>query len=224
MTRMIKASHKYWAEKAFDFYESNLLRRNFSNFFLVNDSPGYSEFKSLVLTPNHMSWWDGFFVHYLNNKVLKKKFHIMMLEEQLKRYWFFRKVGAFSIDPANSKKIIQTSNYTKSLLGSANNLVVIYPQGRIQSFDKKIIDIKTGLKIFLNDKENMSGVIPVAFKIHYYEDKNPAVLVRFGEVTNSQTLIQNFDLFQTRFLLNIDLLNKASLEKEFLSDLFNKKD
>ena len=52
----------------------------------------------VLLISNHISWWDGFWAMYINLKVLKRKFHFMMLEEQLRKYWFFNYTGGFSVN------------------------------------------------------------------------------------------------------------------------------
>ena len=36
---MIKADHKNWARFIFDIYINNLLKRNFSNYYLTNSYP-----------------------------------------------------------------------------------------------------------------------------------------------------------------------------------------
>jgi hypothetical protein len=46
-----------------------------------------------------------------------------MLEEQLKRYWFFKKLGCYSIDLNDKRKMIVSLKYTMDLLLKPNNLV-----------------------------------------------------------------------------------------------------
>ncbi|MDX1777464.1 MAG: hypothetical protein R3339_01145, partial [Thermodesulfobacteriota bacterium] len=96
---MIKASHKKWARLIFNPYCDLLLKRNFSQFLLVNDFPQLSPKLPLIITPNHISWWDGFFIYYLSKKKFNRKIYLMMLESSLEKFWFFQKIGAFSINP-----------------------------------------------------------------------------------------------------------------------------
>ena len=113
---MIKADHKTWAKFVFDIYLKGLLKKSFFDFRIINEQPEIDQSKSLILTPNHFSWWDGFFVYWLNNRTLNKKLFIMMLEDQLKRYWFFQKVGCYSIDLNDNRKIVASLKYTIDLL------------------------------------------------------------------------------------------------------------
>ncbi len=220
---MIKADHKKWARIIFDIYIDRLLKKNFSNFFLANNFPLIDEKFSLILTPNHISWWDGFFIDYIVKKLSKRKFHIMMLEEQLKRYWFFQKLGAYSIDPENKSSLITTVKYTNEILKNKNNLAVIYPQGTIEPFEKRPLTIKEGLQLFVSDFSEDLIVVPVAFKIQYYEDKNPAVITRFGNSLKAKIIKSDFDLFINEFYKNLNELSSSAFNKKFIYDLFKNK-
>lgn len=220
---MIKADHKKWARIIFDIYIDRLLKKNFSNFFLANNFQQIEENYSLILTPNHISWWDGFFIDYIVKKLSNRKFHIMMLEEQLERYWFFQKLGAYSIDPENKSGLISTVKYTNEILKDKNNLAVIYPQGTIETFEKRPLKIKEGLKLFMSNFSENLIVVPVAFKIQYYDDKDPAIITRFGKSLNAKMIKSDFDLYINEFHKNLDELSSAAFNKIFTSDLFIRK-
>ena len=142
---MIKADHKKLAETVFDIYLNCLLKKSFLDFRIINDLPKIDNSKSLIVTPNHFSWWDGFFIYWANKKLFSRKLYVLMLEEQLTRYWFFKKLGCYSIDLNDSRKMIVSRKYTMDLLLKPNNLVTIYPQGEIQAYDEKNILLKEGL-------------------------------------------------------------------------------
>ena len=205
---MIKAEHKKWAKLIFDVYLERLLKANFNRFILVNDLPKIPENESIIITPNHFSWWDGFFIYFLMKKYSNKKFHIMMLEEQLKHYWFFQKLGAFSIKIENPKSIISTFNYTKELLADSKNMVIIYPQGEIEDYNKRPVTLKKGLHNILKDKESKVSVLQIGFKIYYGQGKNPDVVARFGELLSAENLSSNYMLYGETFRTNLDLLDQ----------------
>ncbi len=217
---MIKADHKYWARAIFNLYIYNLLKKNFNNFYLVNDLPEITD-KKLIIAPNHFSWWDGFFIDLINEKTIKRKFHILMLEEQLKKFWFFNKLGAYGFNPNNAKSTIETVKYTKEILRDKSNLTVIYPQGEISPFEQKPLSIKEGIKYFVRDAESDLVVLPVAFKINFEEEKNPSVYCRFGEPLSADSIKKDFSLFKDAFIENIDLLKDLSLQKIKKYDLLN---
>jgi 1-acyl-sn-glycerol-3-phosphate acyltransferase len=85
---LIKGDNKKWARMIFNPYEEYLLKKNFDGFYLTGILPEINTESSLLVTPNHFSWWDGFFIDFVSRKLLKKNFYVIMLDEQLKRYNF----------------------------------------------------------------------------------------------------------------------------------------
>ena len=142
----------------------------------------------------------------------------MMLEEQLKRYWFFQKVGAYSINPHSPQDIIEAANYTQELLAGPDNFVVLYPQGDIEPFEKRPLTLKRGLQLFTKATPP-AQIIPIGFKIHFYNQKEPAVMFRFGEPLSAVSLAHDFTVFENAFYTNLDLLAKAAFEQTFLEDI-----
>lgn len=208
---MIKAQHNFWARTIFNYYIDYQFKKYFNGFYLVNSLPNLDTNKSVVVLPNHFSWWDGFLIDYINRKLLKRKFYILMLEEQLKRYWFFNYLGAFSINLNNPKSIITTINYFKELAKDSNNIIVFYPQGKIEPFQTNNITFKNGIVKFTKGVENYTQLLPISFKFQYYEDKKPFILCSFG------TTINNNDVFNEKNIFDIFLANLQNLEKEALN-------
>ncbi len=209
---MIKADHKKWARWLYDFYVPRLLRSNFQNFYLTNNFPQIPEDQGLIITPNHFSWWDGFFVDYTMNHLSNRKIYILMLEEQLKRYWFFQKIGAFSINPKNPKSIKTTFDYILEILNDPKNVLLFYPQGEIEDYVKRPLKVKEGLKAILNMIHSDVLILPATFKIKHGNIKKPDVLVRFGEPLSSIRAKDDFNFFIDSFNSNVDNLDKVQLD------------
>ena len=217
---MIKADHKNWARCLFDFYINNLLRKNFVNYYLANDYPQIDKDSGIILTPNHISWWDGFFADYIVKSFSGRKLYIMMLEEQLKRFRFFQKLGAYSINPSSISSILSAAKYTREILKDKNNLVVIYPQGTIEPYEKRPLSIKKGLKLFIENVQEEVAVIPAAFRIQYFNEKKPSVIARFGNIMKTETVSSDYQSYINEFYNNLDGLNQAVFENNFYKDLF----
>jgi len=164
---MIKADHKYWARVLYDFYIKRQFKSNFQNFYLTNDFPIIPKEDGLIVTPNHFSWWDGFFIDYTLNHFLNRKIFILMLEEQLERYWFFQKIGAFSINQKNPISIARTFQYISRIISNPLNYLVFYPQGDIETYDKRPLTVKEGLKVLSAKINFIVKIVPAAFKINY---------------------------------------------------------
>ena len=216
---MIKADHKKWAEIIFDVYLKRLIKKSFNDFRVINALPVIDKSKSLVITPNHFSWWDGFFIYWLNKKLLNKKLHIMMLEEQLKRYWFFKKLGCYSIDLIDSRKMITSLKYTLDLISDPENLIIIYPQGEIQPYEQRPIVIKDGIN-YLSSKSSIDfQILPVAFKINYTNERYPIIYTRFGNLLSSKKISKNEKIFKDEFTANLDSLDSEFSESNYKSIL-----
>lgn len=217
---MIKAEHKYWARFIFNIYINRLLKKNFSSFYIVNEPPSIDDNKALLVTPNHISWWDGFFIDYIARTYIPRTIHLMMLEEQLQKYKFFGKVGAYSIVPDNSASIKETTHYTKEILRDRRNFVVTYPQGSIEAFDKKQLTIKEGIKLFTAEEPEQTVILPVGFRIQYYNQRHPAVICRFGDTVNAADMRKDFPAYTEPFTNNLAALKEAAHNKNFIRDLF----
>ena len=146
--------------------------------------------------------------------------YLMMLEDQLKRFWFFKKVGAYSVNSASISSLLTTVKYTRELLKHPDNLAVIYPQGTIEPFEKRPLTIKKGLKLFIENMLNEIVVVPAAFKIQFFNEKKPSVIVRFGKILKAETICSDFQLYLNEFYRNLDELNKAVFENKYQQDLF----
>ncbi len=151
--------------------------------------------------------------------MIDKKLHLMMLESSLKKYWFFNKLGAYSIDPDKNSSVLETTRYTREILKEPKNFVVTYPQGEIEPFEKRPLHIKEGIKLFLKDVKEYTRVLPVGFKIQPFNEKNPAVICRFGELLKAEDVVNDYDLFIDSFTGNLDELNKAVFSQNFQKDI-----
>lgn len=216
---MIKANHKKWAEILFDVYLNQLLKKHFDNFLTIGDAPSINENKSLLILPNHFSWWDGFFIFKVTKHITNKKFHIMMLEDQLKKYWFFNKLGAYSINQNNPKSFVKSLNYSIELLKDKSNLTVIYPQGEIQPQEEKQIKFNKGVNYICEKSNSDFQILPIGFRIFYSNKKLPFVLYRFGEIVSSFDVKDETVSLQKVFESNLtSLFDNKNLPLELLSN------
>jgi len=197
---MIKAKHRLWAKGIFYPFVYALLRQHFGRFYLVQPLSLPVD-KSILLTPNHFSWWDGFFAHFLNRKKIGRKYHIMMLEKQLRRYWYFRHVGAYSVHPGYYKSVIDSLNYSTDLLGSHKNLCIIYPQGKIEPYEKNPLSFQRGGLSFIAERIGAGTVfLPVIFKIVYSNRKKPDICCLPGALMDGLAFSSHPEEYETDML------------------------
>ncbi len=148
---MIRAAHSRWGV-----FRTRLLYRFLFRLFFrkvrIVDAPAPEE-RPILMTGNHFSWWDGFIAEYINLRCFGKRMFIMMLEEQLNKRKFLRKAGAYSISPGR-KDILESLRYTVEKLKSPGHLVVMYPQGKIQSMHEYDLSPEKGISLIYNKLTN----------------------------------------------------------------------
>lgn len=186
---ILKAKHNFIIYNFFKAYTLYKLKKNFYKLEIVGDFDNRN--LPLLVISNHISWWDGFWIEYLNLKIFKKKLHFMMLENQLKKHWYFNYCGGFSIKP-NSKSVIESINYTCDLLKSSDNLVLMFPQGEIFSIYQNKINFRKGIDRILKNIKNPIQIIFVANLIDYFANQKPTLFIYFKEI--QLNLIDNFSV------------------------------
>jgi len=156
-----------------------IIKINFHD-FKVHFDFSLEKKKSILFIGNHFSWWDGFFIYHLNEKILKKRFNVMMLEEELSKRKFLTTTGAFSVRK-NSKEIIKTISYSAEILNNPNNLLLMFPQGKIESMHKSEIKFERGVYKILEKTLKPIQIIFSVVMIDYLSNRKPTVNVYLKE-------------------------------------------
>jgi 1-acyl-sn-glycerol-3-phosphate acyltransferase len=173
---MIKARHHWFLYPFFVWYGWMRMKMHFKTIRMIGDLPDRG--LPILVVSNHFSWWDGFFIASLNRKKFRKKFHVMMLEDQLKKNWFFQHTGAFSVRK-NTKGVVQSLNYASALLQNSDNLVTYFPQGQFESINQKKLHFEKGVEWLLKNLKNKVQVVFVANQIDYFESAKPHLFIHF---------------------------------------------
>lgn len=216
---MIYPRHSILAKSVYGFYLKYILRKNFSRFLILNEFPETSDSKGLIITPNHFSWWDGFLINYVMSEFTKRKPYLMMLQEQLVKYPFFKYLGVFSVNPASPSSVKESLSFAEKISSDPANYLVLYPQGEIQPNDYDEVSIKNGLK-FLSGNIS-ANVMIVSFRISYGNRKKPDIICRFGDVLSSEFIAANYDEYKNRFVSCMDIPEDECI-KEKAFNIFDK--
>lgn len=173
---MIEANHRRFFVWFIKVYTSVNLRLSFRKVIIEGDTVVPAD-KPLLLIGNHFSWWDGFFAWHLNDTLWKRKFHVMMLEEQLQTRMFLNKAGAYSVR-RGSRSVIDSLNYTSQLLKKAENLVVIYPQGEISSLYTYPVRFERGIDRIIRSAGTDISVLFYVALVDWFSSKKPSLTLR----------------------------------------------
>jgi len=178
---MIQARHSAPAEFLFSWYIRRSLKKRFRAVHLFGGIAAETSGLPILLLPNHNSWWDGFFVWLLNAERYKRPVYLMMLEEQLRKYRFFSRIGAYSVDPGNRKSVAESLHYTGRILESAPPpLVRMFPQGKLTPFGTEL-RFQRGYEWIVRRHEGDIAIVPLGMRIEFLESEYPEAFLMTGE-------------------------------------------
>ena len=182
---MLTANHHRFIYPFFQYYTEYLLKRRFHSVQIFGDFEDRG--LPVLLIANHIGWWDGFWAMHLMLKVLHRKFYFMMQEDQLLKYRFFNKTGAFSVRKS-SREALQSLSYASSLLEESSNMVLIYPQGQLHSLYNSDFHFQRGLGRLIEGKEGKLHLILSANMIDYGEYPHPSLSIYIKEYQGTMKL------------------------------------
>lgn len=129
---------------------------------------------------NHTSWWDGLLAFAVTRHHSRKQHYMMMDEAQLRRFAFFRRIGAYSIDKQSRSGILDALSYTTRLLRRADTGVWLFPQGDIRHPDVRPLGFGSGAGYLLQRCPD-AVVIPVTTLFTYGVHPKASVTIRIGD-------------------------------------------
>ncbi|MCX2576259.1 1-acyl-sn-glycerol-3-phosphate acyltransferase [Pedobacter sandarakinus] len=156
----------------FSWYISYIIKKDFTsfNYNKISVKPG----SAILLLANHFSWWDGFFVFYLNKKFFKRQFHVLVNAENYREVGFLKYLGAFAAE-SNGRDIINMIEYAGKLLDDENNLVLVFPQGKLHSNHLTSINFEKGVMQMINASKKNIDIIFAATFTDYFSNRKPIV-------------------------------------------------
>jgi 1-acyl-sn-glycerol-3-phosphate acyltransferase len=182
---MIKPKKNTLVYRFFCWYIQRIIKKNFHS--LNYNSVEIAADKSVLLLANHYSWWDGFVFLHLNKIYFNKRFHVMVMEETAKEIWFMKYIGAFGVKK-NSREMFKSLTYAGELLNDSENLLLIFPQGKLHSSHLTKIVFQKGLvKIIEASKKEFQFLFAASFT-DYFENKKPSLQL-YLKTESSKALI-----------------------------------
>jgi len=198
---MIKAKHHRAIYPLFQWLCRFMIKRNFCCVHLEGEFNDNGH--SVLVVANHISWWDGFWVEYLNYKTIHRTFHFMMLEEQLKKHWYFQHTGGFSVKK-NSREILESIDYTVELLEKDKNMVLMFPQGKIHSSHNNSVHFEGGIQKIIRKCKDETQVMFVVNITDYFSDAKPHLFIYTktgtADLLINRNIEEEYNLFFTEVL------------------------
>lgn len=154
-----------------------VLRSRFNK--IVIDPIKIKEGHSYLLMCNHFSFLDGLMALYLCRKVFAdhdqlKTFQVMVLKGQLKKRKWLKRLGGFSVAPG-SRSISESLGHAKEVLSTPGNLLLLYPQGNLESMYVRKIIFQDGINQILPQVEGKCQVVWASVLMEYFESIKPTL-------------------------------------------------
>ncbi|MGD9993747.1 MAG: lysophospholipid acyltransferase family protein [Salinivirgaceae bacterium] len=191
---MLAPKHSAWCIKLLNWYSASAIKRHFTDVKLIGEILNPN--RSLLVIGNHTSWWDGFWMLHLNKKILHKKFHLMMLEKELEKRKFFNYCGAYSINPGHFS-IRQSLSTTHELLSANENLVVFYPEGKINASTSVPKKFQPGIGTLLKQAPAQAQILFTVCLTDYFSQQKPTLYIYFKEVSFKE--VETLETLEERY-------------------------
>lgn len=179
---ILEARHKPIVHRLFGWYLGRILKKDFNAIRWegsIPPAPG----KAMLVLGNHFSWWDGFFIYWLNRQHFHRTFYLMMLEKELRPRPVFRSLGAFSMNKG-SRSMIHTLQYAAGLLRQPGNMVVVFPQGRLESQHTEYLHWQKGVMRIIGEVKADFQLVFSAAVTDYLDQRKPGLTIFLKEYTN----------------------------------------
>ena len=126
------------------FTQDIALRFFFSKKKIIKNVFSIPKNSSIILAPTHRSRWDGLVLTMaMGRRITRKDCRFMVTKSEMRgiQGWFLKRLGCFSINQFSPS--LSALRYAVDLIEKGEQLV-IFPEGRINKFGKKLI-LKEGL-------------------------------------------------------------------------------
>lgn len=158
-----------------DWYIARKVRTSFRGVWVRGTLPASTN--GLIPYLNHSSFWDGFLAHQLG-KLAGWDTYALMEEENLAKYRFHARIGAFSVRRGDPRSAVETLRYAKSVLARPNAAVVIFPEGEIRAGQGPLGAFSRGIEVLARTSKKLS--VPIAIRYAFLEHEHPDVLIDVG--------------------------------------------
>lgn len=159
------------------------LRRTFGRVLLDVGSAGTAlgGQQPVLCYVTHVSWWDGYLAFELFRNRFPRRHFLMMEEAQLRRYFFFRWCGCFSVQRTDPREAVRSLRYAAHLLTSERQpLVWMFPQGTILPADARPLELYRGAAEIATRSDG-TWCVPVALRYEFGAEQRPDALIACGE-------------------------------------------
>lgn len=142
----------------------------------------------LVLYSNHPSWWDAvIYIHLAREYFPDRVFRAPIDAAMIARYAFMEKIGTFGVEQGTRRGALDFLTASKLILADPRNILMITAQGRFADIRERPLRLEPGLA-HLADVDQQISFVPFAIEYCFWTERQPELLVRFGEAIAASAL------------------------------------
>jgi 1-acyl-sn-glycerol-3-phosphate acyltransferase len=165
-----------------------IVRRYFRRHFHAVRLAGSTEFAQhrgpLIIYANHSSWWDPMVAIFLAKALMPHRRHYAPMEKSaLERYPILRRVGIFPVEINTPRGALQFIRTSTAIL-TDGGVLWITPQGRFVDARSRPLHFQPGMATLaarISSSLPECRLLPLAIEYPFWDERNPEVLLRFGE-------------------------------------------
>lgn len=144
----------------------------------------------LVIFANHPSWWDGEIFIWLGATMFADRHGFAPIDAaMLRRYAFFRRLGAFGVRPGygGAAKFLSVG---EAVLSLDNGLLLVNVEGRFRDVRERPLQVRRGLT-HLARRAPQARFVPLALEYVFWDERRPNLLLRFGDAIGGEAVSAN---------------------------------
>ena len=140
----------------------------------------------VILVPNHISWWDGFFCFEVQNRLRPGSgIYSLMLESELKKFPILRKIGCFGIEPGHPASVRRAFLQFRDLVAkNPYRTLTFFPQGKISPLRQRPLGFHRGIEILAKITGRVQYV-PLGLHIEPLNHEKPTAFIYAGQPIDS---------------------------------------
>lgn len=159
----------------------------------------------VILVPNHISWWDGFFCFDVQRRLRPGSgIYSLMLDTELQKFPILRQVGCFGIQPGNAASVRRAFMQFRDLAAvNPYRTLTYFPQGQISPMRQRPLGFLRGIELLVRMIGRVQCV-PLALHIEPMNAAKPSVFVQAGAPIDSLDREITSELLETEVTRLLD--------------------
>lgn len=134
-----------------------------------------------ILVANHTSWWDPFVLREMHRLTRPgDPLYTVMLESELDRRPFFRRIGVVGIEPSSVASVRSTLRILRQRLDRhPEACLTFFPQGRIWPATRRPLGFLRGIELFVRTLGPVA-IVPIGLRVEPLNATRSTVFVLPG--------------------------------------------